>query len=215
MKKDFLPILVFFFPLIMGLSFLRTHDFGFSFIGVLAIDVAFLLLGFVTALIFWRKPLIKVGFRLSTLKKYLVLSSIFGAFTYAIIVYYVVDYFDDSITISSTYIFRELPFPLLFAIFSVAVVPAISEEIMFRGIILEKLNKMAGPLSAIVTSSFLFSIAHLSFFSFFWQIPWAWAIAKMRLKYHTLWYGVIIHFVHNTTVVLLDEFGAGIIKYFN
>lgn len=214
-RKDFLPILLFFFPLIVGLSFLRNYDERIPVVGVLLIDLIFFLLGFILVRIFWFRSGVRVAFRLKSVSLIGIILSILGSVVFACLVHYTVAYFDDSKGSSYVNVFSDFPYPLLWAIGSVAVVPAISEELMFRGVILERLNKMAGPLSAVIASSFLFSIAHLSIFSLIWQIPWAIFIARLRLKYHTLVYGIVIHFCHNTTIVLLEEFGGDISYLFN
>ena len=164
---------------------------------------------------FWLRSGIRVAFRLKSVSLIGLVLSVLVSVSFACLVYYTIDYFDDSLRSSYVNVFNDFPYPILWAIGSVAVVPAISEELMFRGVILEKLNKMAGPLSAVIASSFLFSIAHLSVFSLIWQIPWAIFIARLRLKYHTLVYGIVIHFCHNTTIVLLDEFGGDLFNLIN
>jgi membrane protease YdiL (CAAX protease family) len=50
--------------------------------------------------------------------------------------------------------------------FYVSIMPAVWEEIMFRGLLLKELEVIISPLEAAVLSSVLFSLIHLSIFSF-------------------------------------------------
>jgi len=97
--------------------------------------------------------------------------------------------------------------PLLM-IFFTAIMPALFEELGFRGYLLQNLLKVTDKTQAIFISSFLFAILHLSFLSLFWLIPFALVLGYVRVKEKTLWYGVFMHFCFNLTVCIME-----IIKY--
>ena len=86
----------------------------------------------------------------------------------------------------------------------VAVLPAIFEELAYRGIILQGLFKLAEERQAIFISAFLFAIIHMSFISFFWLLPFAIWLGNVRLKEKTIWYGVLIHFFFNLTACFFE-----------
>jgi membrane protease YdiL (CAAX protease family) len=92
----------------------------------------------------------------------------------------------------------------LLTVFFVAVMPALFEELGFRGFLLQKLLLVVEKKQAIIISAFLFAIMHLSFISFFWIFPFGLLVAYVRVKENTLWYGVFIHFTFNLTVCLAE-----------
>lgn len=87
-------------------------------------------------------------------------------------------------------------------IFFIAVMPALFEELGFRGYMLQTLLKISDAEQALYISAFLFAILHMSFISLFWLIPFALLLGLVRLSENTLWYGVIMHFFFNLTACL-------------
>jgi uncharacterized protein len=104
------------------------------------------------------------------------------------------------------YAFSHLKFAKLITILVVALQPAIFEELAFRGVLQEGLNKITDKKQAIFISAFLFTILHMSFISFFWLLPFALCLGYVRMKEETIWYGVLIHFCFNTTACFLEFF---------
>jgi len=88
-------------------------------------------------------------------------------------------------------------------------VPALFEELAFRGFLLGKLMVSIGRKKAIIISSVIFAIMHRSVIGFFWITPFAFLVSQIRIKEKTLWYGVAVHFCFNLTATLLE------IYYFN
>ncbi|HZX57824.1 MAG TPA: CPBP family glutamic-type intramembrane protease [Mucilaginibacter sp.] len=93
---------------------------------------------------------------------------------------------------------------ILLAIFFVAVMPALFEELGYRGFLLGKLMLVTDTKQAIFISSFVFAIMHRSVISLFWLIPFALLLGHVRTKEKTLWYGVCMHFCFNFTAVMLE-----------
>ncbi|MHB8208237.1 CPBP family glutamic-type intramembrane protease [Mucilaginibacter sp.] len=89
-------------------------------------------------------------------------------------------------------------------LFFVAVMPALFEELGYRGFVLEKLLQIVDRKQAIFITAFLFAIMHMSFISLFWLIPFALLLAYVRIKENTLWYGVLIHFCFNFTACTIE-----------
>ncbi|HZG23080.1 MAG TPA: CPBP family intramembrane glutamic endopeptidase [Chitinophagaceae bacterium] len=107
--------------------------------------------------------------------------------------------------------FRHLLYPRLSMIFLVAVLPAIFEELAYRGIILFCLTKLTFEKQAILISAFLFAVVHMSFISFFWLLPFAVWLGNIRLKENTIWYGIVIHFFFNLTACLVEFYEVGLL----
>lgn len=85
-----------------------------------------------------------------------------------------------------------------------AVMPAIFEELGFRGYLLQTLLKITDKEQAVFISAFLFAILHFSFVSLFWLIPFALFAGFVRIKENTLWYGVFFHFCFNLTACIFE-----------
>lgn len=88
------------------------------------------------------------------------------------------------------------------AIFFVCVIPAVVEEIAYRGIILGVLEKVLKPRDAILVSSAVFAIAHVAILTlpiqFFFGVYCAW----LRVRTKSLYPGMIAHFGHNFMIVM-------------
>ncbi|MBL7895686.1 MAG: CPBP family intramembrane metalloprotease [Bacteroidia bacterium] len=107
---------------------------------------------------------------------------------------------------NSTYIehYKDSPLPLLFSIISVGVFPAIFEEIAFRGILFNELKNIVSNNSTIIISTVLFTILHFSLISFLWIFPIGLLFGYLRSKYDNLIYGIIGHFVYNSSIVMIE-----------
>ncbi|WP_153795852.1 CPBP family intramembrane glutamic endopeptidase [Foetidibacter luteolus] len=103
----------------------------------------------------------------------------------------------------------QLAVPIM--IYSVALMPAIFEELAFRGILYNYLSNILDERLVVMITGFAFAAMHLSFISLVWLIPFGIAIGWLRRRYHTLWYGIIFHFVFNLTACLMDLYREGML----
>ncbi len=107
----------------------------------------------------------------------------------------------------STYLFEDTSHPLMWAILFICVQPALFEEVAFRGFLYSNLEKVASAKSAIYITAFIFGIIHLAVISMLWLVPGGLIFAFMRMKYKTLWYGIVGHFTYNFVITLIDFSG--------
>ena len=105
--------------------------------------------------------------------------------------------------------FRLYTFPTLVMIYSIAVMPAIFEELAFRGVMYNYCANFLDERLVVVVTAFLFAIMHLSLISLAWLIPFGFFIGSLRRKYDTIWYGVVFHFVFNLTACIFDLYRQG------
>jgi uncharacterized protein len=127
----------------------------------------------------------------------------------AVVVNYAVKWLNKTIFDTNLYYynaFSHLKYAKLVTVLVVGLQPAIFEELAFRGVLQEGLNKITDTKQAIFISAFLFSLLHMSFISFFWLMPFAVWLGYVRKKEGTLWYGMVIHFCFNTTACVLEFF---------
>lgn len=87
---------------------------------------------------------------------------------------------------------------------SIALYPAIFEELAYRGYLMQKLLAIVDEKEAVYISSILFFFIHFSLVSVFWLLPFALFLGWLRIKTKTLWYGVFVHFFFNFTACFLD-----------
>jgi membrane protease YdiL (CAAX protease family) len=99
---------------------------------------------------------------------------------------------------------EDTSFPLLVSLISVAIFPAIFEELAFRGFLFNNLTYLSGSKGAIFGTAFLFTIVHFSILSFFWLFPFGLLLGYIRSRHSTLIYGMIGHFVHNSTIIIIE-----------
>lgn len=94
-------------------------------------------------------------------------------------------------------------------LFIMALLPAIGEELFFRGSLQKVLHRMSEkPWLAIILSSVIFALLHGTFFKI---IPiFALGILLGTIYYYTrnLWYTIIIHFLNNAFAVLSVYYGS-------
>ena len=86
---------------------------------------------------------------------------------------------------------------LLIALILTAVLPAICEEFLHRGILLNGLIKQFGVRRAILWSSILFGLMHMNVGQFFYATILGWFMAVAALASGSLWGSVIVHFTNN------------------
>lgn len=92
---------------------------------------------------------------------------------------------------------------LLGNIIMVGVLPAVGEELLFRGIIQQLFKKIFGNAhTAIWVSAALFSALHLQFFGFLPRLVLGAMFGYMLEWSGNLWLPVIAHFINNTVAVI-------------
>jgi membrane protease YdiL (CAAX protease family) len=202
------PSLTYYFlTLALLATYKLTTVFGDDFQGfviVNAIDVAIVL---VFAIMAWKdiRPLFSFsGFRFSIAALTVVCALAGSLFVSELANFINISINDD--VFYDTWLFHETTSPLLYSVLFVCVQPALFEEVAFRGFLLNNIQKIASPAGAIYITSFIFGIVHLAIISMLWLVPIGLAFAVLRLKYNTLWYGVIGHFAYNLGITLLEHF---------
>lgn len=100
------------------------------------------------------------------------------------------------------------------AILVIAVLPAVAEEFLFRGVILKNTEKGAGGLRAVLLTGFLFSLYHGSVEQTVYQFVCGCLFALIAVRSGSTLPTVIIHFLNNALIIifaacgLCDELGS-------
>ncbi|MFW6008356.1 MAG: type II CAAX prenyl endopeptidase Rce1 family protein [archaeon] len=92
----------------------------------------------------------------------------------------------------------------LFAIFAIAFLPAVSEELLFRGVVFNGTLRSWGLLKAVVISSLVFSIIHMSPFQLLYPIILGVILAYAVYYSKSLYPAIIIHFTNNFIVITMN-----------
>ena len=85
--------------------------------------------------------------------------------------------------------------------FYVALVPAICEELVFRGVITNGI-KQHGLKTAVLLSAVLFALMHLNLQQFFYQLFLGGVMAYIVLKTGNILYTMLLHFFNNFVILL-------------
>lgn len=86
---------------------------------------------------------------------------------------------------------------LLFILFNVAVVPAICEEILFRGFVFRLLSNSAGVFWGILISGFLFGLYHLKLTQLIPLSLIGMLLAWLTIQSGSLYPAILAHFINN------------------
>jgi len=216
LAKDSITKIIFFYVVFLVFSFvsytLYEASDSFSNLGLeLAIEAAFaaIVLGFCfldykSILRIYQLPI--RNWRITTF------SFVFPIIS-AVVVYYSLEFFNDhlfQLDMENVYFgYSFLDHPVFWSVFFMAILPPIFEELAFRGFLFNEMIKITSARITIVATAFIFALVHFSFISFIWIFPFGIVLGVLRHKYRTLWYGMLVHFIHNLLVLLLD------IYYFN
>lgn len=154
------------------------------------------------------KPVLRFNhFRWTILAGVILLAIIFSSVITLSIKQINISVFHTNVNMFDSY--RDYQFPVLLMFYSVALVPAIFEELAFRGIIYNYLGTFLPEGLVVTVTGVVFAAIHLNFFSMLWLVPFGIFIGTLRKKYNTIWYGVIFHFVFNITACLFDLYNQG------
>ncbi len=95
----------------------------------------------------------------------------------------------------------------------VAFVPAVCEEMMFRGFVFSAMKRRYKPLIAILIVAITFGVYHMSIVRFFTTALLGAAICYTAYKSGSIFPGIIMHFTNNALSVIIYYHGEKIGKY--
>lgn len=91
---------------------------------------------------------------------------------------------------------------LLFGLINVALVPAICEEVLFRGYVLRSFEKSWGIIAAIIVSSIVFGMFHIQLGNIIPLATLGAVLALMTWLSGSIWPAVVAHFLNNGAAVV-------------
>ena len=103
---------------------------------------------------------------------------------------------------SDAYLARGWPVWGIFVMVSLA--PAIVEETAFRGVMMERLDRVASTREALLIQASLFAVLHLSPVVFPSHFVIGLLLGWLRLRTRSLYPGMVVHAVYNAVIVALE-----------
>jgi len=90
-------------------------------------------------------------------------------------------------------------------VLAVCVMPAVWEEIAFRGLVQGRLSQAVGEREALVMTAVLFAIIHRSAISAPYLLALGLVLGALRRRSGSLVPGMVLHFLHNLGVVVFER----------
>ena len=92
---------------------------------------------------------------------------------------------------------------LLLNLVVIALIPAVGEEMTFRGVLQQSLTRRMNPHIAIILSAAIFSFFHFQFYGFLPRMFLGVLLGYMFYITGSLWTSILMHFVNNGSAVVL------------
>ncbi|MBK7175089.1 MAG: CPBP family intramembrane metalloprotease [Bacteroidales bacterium] len=93
----------------------------------------------------------------------------------------------------------------LLNVFMIAILPAISEELLFRGVLARLFHNWTNNIHwAVFLSSFVFAAIHMQFFGFLPRFLLGAGLAYLFFFTGNLWLPILAHFINNFITVLVE-----------
>ncbi|MBU1014755.1 MAG: CPBP family intramembrane metalloprotease [Bacteroidetes bacterium] len=92
---------------------------------------------------------------------------------------------------------------MMFNIFMIAIIPAVGEEFLFRGVILRLFKEWTKNVHiAVLISAFLFSALHMQFYGFIPRLLLGVILGYLFVWSGSLWIPMLIHFINNAFAII-------------
>lgn len=185
-------------------AFFQSQGFGS---GMLITQIALFLFPSLIAIKFSNQNfkntlrLNKVSFQNLILSALIMLFSLPFVFLVNFIYLFIIQYNLDTPALPDIPIAQNNP-ELFLLIAIIGILPAISEEVLFRGYILKNFEPL-GAKNAIILSTILFSLMHIRFIRFPATFILGLIITFAVYKTNSLYTGIFMHFINNTFATIM------------
>lgn len=93
------------------------------------------------------------------------------------------------------------------ALFVMALLPALFEEALFRGVLLQSIKEETGHLNAVLLCGMCFALFHASALQTIYQFVCGCAFALLAIRSRSVLPGMLAHFLNNATIIILQACG--------
>jgi membrane protease YdiL (CAAX protease family) len=105
----------------------------------------------------------------------------------------------------STILDMQRPIELIFCLFAIGLLPAVFEEIMFRGILMKIFKNITGKVNtSIFLQAFVFTVLHFSVFEFPGIFLMGILFGIIAHRTGTIVYGIVMHFAFNAISIIIS-----------
>jgi len=112
---------------------------------------------------------------------------------------------DSAELITRSFLEMHSPSSFAFNLLIIGIIPAIGEEMLFRGFLQQQLNKRIGnPHAAIWITAFLFSAMHIQFYGFLPRFILGAIFGYLFLWSGSLWIPILAHMINNAGAVTVQ-----------
>ena len=113
----------------------------------------------------------------------------------------------EAMRMTEAFLVMDTPLDLLVNLLIIAVIPAVGEELLFRGVIQKLFLKWNGKVHLSVwLTAFVFSAVHMQFLGFFPRLILGAVLGYMLVWSGSLWLPIVAHFTNNAFAVLFTYF---------
>jgi membrane protease YdiL (CAAX protease family) len=105
--------------------------------------------------------------------------------------------------LDDTFLFKLESYSLLGAILSAAILPAVAEELLFRGVIMHGLRGVFSDRTAIAVSAMMFATIHMALLSWPHLCLLGVLLGAARIRTGSVWPGVLLHALYNAAVLAI------------
>ena len=110
----------------------------------------------------------------------------------------------EAMRMTKAFLVMDTPLDLLLNILIIAVIPALGEELFFRGVIQKLFLKWNGKVHLSVwLTAFVFSAVHMQFLGFFPRLILGAVLGYMFVWSGSLWLPIMAHFTNNAFAVVV------------
>ncbi|HZK07660.1 MAG TPA: CPBP family intramembrane glutamic endopeptidase [Bacteroidales bacterium] len=114
---------------------------------------------------------------------------------------------DEAARLTEAFLATTTPRGLIANLFVVALMAAVGEELLFRGILQKLFTRWFGNVHlGVLVTSILFSMFHLQFFGFLPRLLLGILFGYMLVWSGSLWLPILAHFINNASAVLVYYF---------
>lgn len=106
----------------------------------------------------------------------------------------------------------DSPLNFIYLFFALGIVAPISEELIFRGIILQGLEKK-GTKNAALISALMFMIMHLSLHQTIYQFLLGIIMALIVIYTNSIFASIFVHFINNSVVLFINYISPSLFDY--
>lgn len=121
---------------------------------------------------------------------------------------------DKAAKLTDLFLMRSSVSVYLFNILVIGIVPAVGEEMVFRGVLQPLFTKWTKKKHlAVIITAILFSAMHIQFYGFFPRLFLGLVLGYMFLWSKSLWFPIVAHFINNFISITVGFlFASGLIE---